>query len=200
MGYFYVELPEWAAYAAVALVLLILGWLLGPLRQRAWRRLAAELGLRYSPRPRPDLLSDLPFDELRRRGRSRLYNVAAGHYRGREICCFDLDSEEARDGRDEVISRTYVLVRAPVALPKLALEPVGSGRYRAVCDDSAFMRRWLDRRGQALLACTDSLHIEGRQDLVLVRADGDGWLDVATEVRPLLTIALDLVDLIPTEW
>lgn len=207
------------AFAAIAVVIVVLGYLASEKRKKEWLALAAELGCQFAPRD--------PFETLRRSnyaafrtGHSRVVsNVMHGAYRGRQMRCFDYRYTVGSGKSSHTYYETLVLVESPMPCAQMLLRPEGFGdrlaamvgfddidfeseefskRFYVRCEDKRFAYDVLHQRAMAyLLSCSPLPVIEAGAGAFLVGYAGEGQLPIPDGVRALLETACDFLDMLP---
>jgi hypothetical protein len=92
-------------------------------RSRAFRELAARLGLRYR-KSGSDLLRQFSYFDVLRRGHSRkIFNVLEGPYQGHEVCAFDFRYTTGSGKNQQTYHLSFFMLRLPREFPEVRIYP-----------------------------------------------------------------------------
>ncbi len=189
------------------------------IRRDQWRRFAASLGLRYSQDDPFSITATRSLPLFQVGSNRRVYNVASGAYRNREIICFDYQYTVGSGNDSRVYGFTCLLVKAVFAWPELVVHAHASGdwlqrplfggdevklesnefnqQFLVRCPDRKFAYDVLHEKAMQFLLDHMSLLLEARGVSVLFYDCQAGQRDLPDGVTELLDSGCAFLDLLP---
>jgi hypothetical protein len=208
----------WSAVAVVAVIAYLVHRAYERRRTREWQAFAASLGCAFSEKDPFGMLRTCDHPVFQQGHSRRVTNVLHGHYRDRPIRCFDYRYTVGGGKNSHTYYLTLLLAQAPVPFEAMVVRPehfgdalaamVGfddidfesdefSRRFHVTCSDRRFAYDVLHQRAMEFLLQHPDLTIQTTSVSMVFLLAGAGRLQIPAQVRGLLDLGCDFMDLLP---